>query len=61
MNKAELMGNWNEKKGILKQKFAQLTDDDLLLIDGKQNELIGRLQIKLGKTNKEILKIISKI
>lgn len=41
-------GNWNEWKGKLKQKFAVLTDNDLLLMDGKKDELPGRLQIKLG-------------
>ncbi|NCQ19372.1 MAG: general stress protein CsbD, partial [Ignavibacteria bacterium] len=45
----------------LKQQFANLTDDDLLLKDGKEDELVGRLQNKLGKTKKELRKIISKI
>jgi uncharacterized protein YjbJ (UPF0337 family) len=58
-NITELKGNWNETKGKLKQKFANLTDDDLLLLDGKQDELLGRLQIKLGKTKEELNKIIS--
>ena len=53
-----LQGNWNEIKGKLKQKFATLTDNDLLLIEGKQDELLGRLQIKLGKTKEEIHAII---
>jgi len=55
----ELKGNWNEIKGKLKQKFALLTDDDLLLVVGKQDELLGRLQNKLGKTKEEIQKLIS--
>jgi uncharacterized protein YjbJ (UPF0337 family) len=58
-NITELKGNWNETKGKLKQKFALLTDDDLLLVEGKQDELLGRLQSKLGKTKEEIRKIIS--
>jgi uncharacterized protein YjbJ (UPF0337 family) len=58
-NSTELTGNWNEMKGKLKQKFSTLTDDDLLFADGKKDELIGRLQIKLGKTKEEIRKIIS--
>lgn len=58
-NLTGLEGNWNEIKGKLKQKFATLTDNDLLLIEGKQDELLGRLQIKLGKTKEEILTIIS--
>jgi uncharacterized protein YjbJ (UPF0337 family) len=52
-------GAWNETKGKLKQKFAMLTDNDLMLVEGKQEELIGRLQIKLGKTKDEVMKIIS--
>ncbi|MFG6686314.1 CsbD family protein [Mariniflexile sp. HNIBRBA6329] len=59
MNSAEIKGNWNELKGKLKQKYATLTDDDLLLAEGKQDELVGRLQEKLGKTKEEIHKIIS--
>jgi uncharacterized protein YjbJ (UPF0337 family) len=57
----ELNGNWNKTKGILKQKFAILTDNDLLLIDGKQDEMIGRIQIKLGKTKEEVQKLISEL
>jgi uncharacterized protein YjbJ (UPF0337 family) len=60
-NLTELMGNWNETKGKMKQKFAMLTDNDLLLIEGKQDELLGRLQVKLGKTKEEIHKILSEI
>lgn len=58
-NLTELKGNWNETKGKLKQKFATLTDSDMLLVEGKQDELLGRLQVKLGKTKEEIHKIIS--
>lgn len=54
-------GNWNEAKGKLKQKFAMLTDDDLLLIEGKFDELLGRLQVKLSKTKAEVEKIISEL
>jgi len=60
-NITELKGNWNEAKGKLKQQFAMLTDNDLLLVEGKQDELIGRLQVKLGKTKEEIRKIISEL
>jgi uncharacterized protein YjbJ (UPF0337 family) len=60
-NITELKGNWNETKGKLKQKFAMLTDDDLLLIEGKQDELLGRLQKKLGKTKEELHQIISNL
>jgi uncharacterized protein YjbJ (UPF0337 family) len=58
-NLTELKGNWNEVKGKLKQKFATLTDDDLLLAEGKQDEMVGRLQTKLGKTKEEIHELIS--
>lgn len=57
----ELTGNWNETKGILKQKFAMLTDNDLLLIEGKQDEMLGRIQLKLGKTKAEVQKLISEL
>jgi uncharacterized protein YjbJ (UPF0337 family) len=57
-NIIELKGNWNEQKGKLKQKFAILTDNDLLFADGKKDEMIGRLQIKLGKSKDELEKII---
>ena len=60
-NISELKGNWNETKGKLKQKFALLTDNDLLLLEGKQDEMLGRLQVKLGKTKKELQTIISSL
>jgi uncharacterized protein YjbJ (UPF0337 family) len=56
MNAQTLKGNWNELKGKLKQKYADLTDDDLLYAEGKEDELYGRLQQKLGKTKEEIEK-----
>jgi uncharacterized protein YjbJ (UPF0337 family) len=61
MNSLTIKGNWNELAGKLKQQFANLTDDDLLFKEGKEEELLGRLQIKLGKTKEEIHKIISKL
>lgn len=60
-NLTELKGNWNEIKGKLKQKYAILTDNDMLLVEGKQDELLGRLQAKLGGTKEEIHKIISEL
>ena len=60
-NITELLGNWNETKGKLKQKFARLTDSDMLLIEGKQDEMLGRLQVKLGKTKEEIYKLIAEL
>ena len=58
MNKIEAKGNWNEQKGKLKQKFAVLTDNDLMFEEGKKEEMIGKLQITLGKTKEELHKII---
>ena len=56
-NVTELKGNWNETKGKLKQKFAILTDDDLLFAEGKKDEMLGKLQIKLGKTKEQLHEI----
>lgn len=50
-----LNGKWNQLKGKVKQKYAELTDDDLLYEDGKEDELVGRLQSKLGKTRDEVV------
>jgi len=61
MNTTELKGNWAEQKGKLKQKFAELTDDDLLYVEGKKDEMLGKLQIKLGKTKEELHTIISSL
>ncbi len=55
----ELQGNWGEIKGKLKQKFAILTDNDVLLIEGKHDEMFGRLEAKLGKTKAELQKLIT--
>jgi len=61
MNTTEINGNWNTTKGKLKQKFAELTDNDLLFAKGKKDEMIGRLQIKLGMTKEEMQKIIARL
>ena len=61
MNTTEVKGNWNEQKGKLKQKFAILTDNDLLFAEGKEEEMLGKIQIKLGKTKDELRKIISSL
>lgn len=61
MNSTELEGNWEEQKGKLKQKFAALTDNDLLFAEGKKEEMLGRIQAKLGKTKEELFKIIGKL
>ena len=59
MNTTGLKGNWEEQKGRLKQKFAIVTDNDVLFIEGKKEEMLGRLQVKLGKTKEELQKIIA--
>ena len=59
MNTSEVTGNWNTIKGKLKQKFAGLTDNDFMFADGMKDEMIGRLQIKLGKTKEEMKNIIN--
>ena len=61
MNTTELKGNWHEQKGKLKQQFATLTDDDLAFEEGKKEEMMGRLQTKLGKTKEELHNLISKL
>lgn len=55
MDKLELKGRWNELKGKVKQKYAELTDDDLTYEEGKDDELIGRIQTKLGQTRDEVV------
>lgn len=59
MNTTEVKGNWNEQKGKLKAKFATLTDNDLMFIEGKKEEMLGKLQVKLGKTKEELHNIIA--
>jgi uncharacterized protein YjbJ (UPF0337 family) len=52
--KLQIKGGWNELKGKLKQKYGQLTDDDLSFAEGKEDELLGRLQQKLGKSKEDL-------
>jgi uncharacterized protein YjbJ (UPF0337 family) len=59
MNTTEVKGNWNEQKGKLKMKFGYLTDNDLMFEEGKEDEMMGRLQIKLGKTKDGLRKLIA--
>jgi uncharacterized protein YjbJ (UPF0337 family) len=61
MNTQEIKGNWNEQKGKLKQKYATLTDNDLMYEEGKIDEMYGKLQIKLGKSKDELHKIIASL
>ncbi|OFX34491.1 MAG: general stress protein CsbD [Bacteroidetes bacterium GWA2_32_17] len=61
MNTTEIEGNWNEQKGKLKQKFAFLTDNDLMFKEGQKDEMLGKLQIKLGKSMEVLHKIIKEL
>ncbi len=49
-----IKGNWNELKGKMKQEYAELTDDDLTYQEGQEDELLGRIQQKIGKTKQEV-------
>ncbi len=60
MTTMNLKGNWNEIKGKLKQKYGQLTDDDLTFTEGKEDELLGRLQKRLGKSKEDVRSEIEK-
>lgn len=55
MSNLKLKGTWNELKGKVKQQYAELTDDDLLYEEGKEDELIGRIQKKTGKARDEVV------
>ncbi len=58
MTNLNLKGHWNEIKGKLKQKYGQLTDDDLMFTEGKEDEMLGRLQSRLGQTKEDLRKEI---
>ena len=59
--KLQVKGSWNEVRGKLKQKYGQLTDDDLAFTEGKEDEFLGRLQQKLGKTKEDLRAEIEKL
>jgi len=61
MNSTEVKGNWDEQKGKLKQKFSTLTDNDLMYLEGKKEEMLGKLEIKLGKSKEELQKLIKSL
>jgi uncharacterized protein YjbJ (UPF0337 family) len=61
MTKLSIKGNWNEVKGKLKQQYGQLTDDDLTFEEGKEDELLGRMQKRLGKSKEELRDFIERI
>jgi uncharacterized protein YjbJ (UPF0337 family) len=59
--KLQVKGSWNEVKGKLKQKYGQLTDNDLSFTEGKEDEFLGRLQRRLGKSKEELRAEIEKL
>ncbi len=61
MNKLTLKGDWNVAKGKLKQKYAQLTDDDLVYEKGREDELLGRVQKRVGQTREEVERVVGEI
>jgi uncharacterized protein YjbJ (UPF0337 family) len=61
MDKLEIKGTWNELKGKIKQAYADLTDDDLTYEEGKDDEMLGKLQQKTGKSRDELVKWINSL
>ncbi len=59
MDKLEIKGNWNQIKGSLKKKYGELTDDDLTYAEGEEEQLLGKLQKKTGKTRQELINEIN--
>jgi len=57
----KIKGNWNQIKGKLKSEYGELTDDDLAYQEGKEDQLIGRLQERLGKSKQEVKNIIDRV
>jgi uncharacterized protein YjbJ (UPF0337 family) len=61
MNTTEAKGNWNIQKAKLKQKYADLTDNDLMYEEGQREEMLGKIQVKLGKTKEELNKFLDSL
>ena len=61
MDKLEIKGSWNELKGKVKQVYGDLTDDDLTREEGKDDEMLGKLQQKTGKTRDDLVKWINSL
>jgi uncharacterized protein YjbJ (UPF0337 family) len=61
IDKLEIKGNWNVLKGKIKQTYADLTDDDLKYVEGKEDELYGRLLKKTGKSRQELIEWINSL
>ena len=56
---APVLDNWNDQKEKLKTQFPTLTDEDLQYEEGKRDEMLTRIQDKLGKTRDELDGVIS--
>jgi uncharacterized protein YjbJ (UPF0337 family) len=61
MDKLQIKGGWNELKGKIKQAYGDLTDDDLTHEEGKDDETLGKLQQKTGKSREELVKWINSL
>ncbi|MDR3666803.1 MAG: CsbD family protein [Ignavibacteriaceae bacterium] len=61
MDTLRIKGNWNQMKGKIKQKYPDLTDDDLMFVAGKEDDLLGRIQRKTGKSRDEVVSYINSI
>jgi len=61
MDKLQLKGGWNQVKGKIKQAYGDLTDDDLIYEEGKDDETLGKLQAKTGKSRDELVKWINSL
>ena len=61
MDTLRIKGNWNQMKGKIKQRYPDLTDDDLLFVAGKEDDLLGRIQRKTGKSRDEVVSYINSI
>ena len=58
--KLNLKGNWNFIKGKLKQAYGNLTDDDLTFVEGKEDELLGRIQKRTGAAAADVRQLLEK-
>jgi uncharacterized protein YjbJ (UPF0337 family) len=61
MDRLSVKGNWNEMKGKLKQKWGNLTDDDLTFREGQEDEMVGKIQKRTGQTREEIIRYINSL
>jgi uncharacterized protein YjbJ (UPF0337 family) len=61
MDKLQIKGGWNEVKGKIKKAYGDLTDDDLIYEEGKDDEMLGKLQQKTGKSRDELVKWINSL